>query len=348
MLLTHQPGPVMHRWTIGALLALSLGSPAWGGATAGIPRTAPVLRAVADVLLPGPAVRFDGLSLDLRSDRLYLAHLGAGEIVVFNVRTRRVEGTVGGLPGVTGVWAVPALGRVYASVTGLHHVAVIDARTLRVTARIGTIGSPDGIAYAPDRQKLYVSDGSGGGELVIDAGAGRVVRTIPLDGEAGNPLFDPGSRCILVAVPARKQVWVIDPASDRVLGRFDLQGAARPHGMTIDAARRLGFVADQQAASVLIVDLRTMKVTGTVPVGEGPDALAFDPGWRRLYVASESGTVSVFTETGSGLAHEGDLRLPYAHAVAVDPRTHLVYLPLQDIGGRPVLRIMAGLPPAGD
>jgi hypothetical protein len=31
----------------------------------------------------------------------------------------------------------------------------------------------------------------------------------------------------------------------------------------------------------------------------------------------------------------------------VDPRTHLVYLPLQDVGGRPVLRIMAAQPPGG-
>ncbi len=338
----------MNRLTIGALLTVTLGLPAWRGAPRRTPETAPVLRVVADIPLPGPAVRFDYLSLDIRSDRLYIAHMGAGEIVVVNVRSRRVEGTVGGLPGVTGVWAVPALGRVYASVTGLHHVAVIDARTLRVTDRIGTIGFPDGIAYAPDQQKVYVSDESGGGELVIDAHANRVVHTIPLDGEAGNTLFDPGSRCILVAVQTRNQVWVIDPAGDRVLGRFDLAGGARPHGMAIDAARRLGFVANESDASVLIVDLHTMKVTGTVPVGENPDVLAFDPGWRRLYVASESGTVSVFTETATGLVHEGDVRLPYAHSVTVDPRTHLVYLPLQNIGGRPVLRVMAGDPPAGD
>ena len=30
-----------------------------------------------------------------------------------------------------------------------------------------------------------------------------------------------------------------------------------------------------------------------------------------------------------------------AHSVAVDPRTHLVYLPLRNVRGRPVLRIMA-------
>jgi DNA-binding beta-propeller fold protein YncE len=338
----------MNRSTIGALLAAALGSASGHGAAPAAQEAVPVLRAVADLPLPGAAVRFDYQSLDLRSDRLYISHMSAGEIVVVNVKTRRVEGTIGGLPGVTGVWAVPALGRVYASVTGLHHVAVIDAATMQVVDRIGSIGFPDGIAYAPDQQKLYVSDESGGGELVIDARTNRVLHTIPLDGEAGNTVFDPGSRCILVAVQTKNQVWVIDPASDRVLGRFDLVGAARPHGMAIDAARRLAFVANERDAKLLVVDLRTMKVTGTAPVGSDPDVLAFDPGWRRLYVASESGTVSVFTEAGAGLFHEGDVRMPHAHTILVDPRTHLVYLPLQDIGGRPVLRIMEGSPPAGN
>jgi len=336
----------MNRLPLGALLAAALAiaaAPASGRIQGG----AAVLHVVADVPLPGAAARFDYQSLDIRSDRLYIAHMGAGRVVAFNVKARRVDGVVDSLPGVTGVWAVPALGRVYASVTGLHQVAVIDARTLQVTARVGTIGFPDGIAYAPDQQKIYVSDEAGGGELVLDARANTVVRTIPLDGEAGNTLFDPGSRCILVAQQTRNQLWVIDPASDRVLGRFDLAGAQRPHGLAIDAARRIAFVATERDARVLVVDLRTMKVTGSASVGADPDVLAFDPGWRRLYVASEGGVVSVFTEVGGSLVHEGDVVLPHAHSVAVDPRTHLVYLPLQDLDGRPVLRIMAGEAPPG-
>ncbi|HTT67513.1 MAG TPA: YncE family protein [Gemmatimonadales bacterium] len=335
----------MNRITLGALLAAALATPAWQPAPpeAG---AAPVLTTVADVPLPGPAVRFDDQSLDLRSDRLYIAHMGADQIVVFNVKSRRVEGTIDGVPGVTGVWAVPDLGRVYASVSRLHHVAVIDARSLRVVARVGDVGFPDGIAYAPDQGKVYVSDAAGGGELVIDARASRVAGTIPLGGEAGNTVYDPGSRCILVAAQTRNQLWVIDPAGDRVLGRFDLQGGARPHGMVIDAARRLAFVANEGDATLLTVNLRNMKVVGQASVGQGPDVLALDPGWGRLYVASEIGTVAVFSEAGGGLVREGEIHIPNAHSVAVDPRTHLVYLPLENVGGRPLLRIMAGTPPA--
>lgn len=337
----------MNRLVLGAPLLALLGVAAHPEATSRAARSSPVLRTVADYPLPGPAVRFDYQSLDLGADRLYIAHMGAGAIVVFNVRTRQVEATIAGMPGVTGVWAVPALRRIYASVTRLHQVAVIDDSSLQVVARVGKVGFPDGIAYAPDQQKVYVSDESGGGELVIDAATNRAT-TLPLDGEAGNSVFDAGSRCILVAVQTRNQVYVIDPRNDRILGRFGLQGAARPHGMAIDAARRLAFVANERDGRVLMVDLRRMRVLDSEQAGNAPDVLAYDPGWRRLYVASESGVVSVFTATTSGLVHEGDVTMPHAHSVAVDPRTHLVYFPLQDIGGRPVLRVMSGTPPAGN
>jgi hypothetical protein len=45
------------------------------------------------------------------------------------------------------------------------------------------------------------------------------------------------------------------------------------------------------------------------------------------------------------LVTEGVLDLPHAHTVSVDSSTHLVYLPLQSLEGRPVLRILSGVKP---
>ncbi len=89
-----------------------------------------------------------------------------------------------------------------------------------------------------------------------------------------------------------------------------------------------------------VLDLTSMKVLATYPVGEDPDVLAFDPGLKILYVSAESGHVTVFREQGKRLAIEGEIFMPYAHTVSVDPDTHLVPFPLQDIDGHPVLRIM--------
>jgi YVTN family beta-propeller protein len=208
-------------------------------------------------------------------------------------------------------------------------------------ARVGRIGFPDGIAYAPPARKIYVSDESGGGELVIDAARDRVIGTIPLGGEAGNTVYEPRSGRILVAVQTRNELAAIDPAADRVVARIPLAGADRPHGMLVDTVRHRLFVANERSATLFVVDLATMQVTGRAPVGDDPDVLAFDPGLGRLYVAAESGNVTVLDVRGAAPVPLGTVAIPHAHSVSVSPTPHLVYLPLQSLNGRPVLRIMA-------
>jgi DNA-binding beta-propeller fold protein YncE len=79
----------------------------------------------------------------------------------------------------------------------------------------------------------------------------------------------------------------------------------------------------------------------TFPVGNGPDVLAFDPILHHLYVASESGILSIFDQQNDQMAKLEDIRVdPSAHTIAVNPQNHQVYLPLENVGDRPVLRIL--------
>jgi hypothetical protein len=65
------------------------------------------LKQVADVPLPGPAVRFDYQSLDASHGRLYIAHMNADQLVVFDTKKREVVENLDGFSSVHGVWAVP-------------------------------------------------------------------------------------------------------------------------------------------------------------------------------------------------------------------------------------------------
>jgi DNA-binding beta-propeller fold protein YncE len=298
------------------------------------------LRLIGDVPLSGPAKRFDYQSVDPARGRLYISHMNAGRVVVFDLDSSRVVGDVPGTPRVTGIRAVPAHRAVYAAAAGGHEVVAIDDRTLRITARVGGISFPDGVAYAPVEHKVFVSDESGEADVVIDARTNRKRSTIALGGEAGNTQYDSVSHCIVVAVQTRNQLVAIDPVSERIVARYDLPGSDHPHGFVIDEPGRLAFVTGEGNGKLQVVDLRTMRVLSTHRVGDDPDVVAWDPGWRRLYVAAESGVVSAFRVDGSTLYPLGEIRAAHAHTVSVDPRTHRVYLPLENVGGRPVLRIM--------
>jgi DNA-binding beta-propeller fold protein YncE len=304
----------------------------------------PPLRLVADVPMPGAAVRFDYQSLDPLSGRLYISHMNADQLVVFDTRSRQVVANLDGFARVHGVWAVPELGRVFASVTGDHQVAVVDMKTLKTLARVGPITYPDGLAYAPAAGRIFVSDEHGKADAVVDVRTNALITSIALGGEAGNTVYDPVSGQILVAVHEPNELVAIDPVTARIVARHSLPGTKEPHGVSLDARQRLAFVAGQENRTLAVFDLMSKKVLATHPVGENPDVLAFDPGLGRLYVSSESGTVSVFKERGQELVLEGEMVMPHAHTVCVDPATHLVYLPLENIGGHPILRIMEPSP----
>jgi DNA-binding beta-propeller fold protein YncE len=299
-----------------------------------------VLITVADIPLPGPAVRFDYQTFDPSCGRLYIAHMNADQLVVFDTSNRQVVANLDGFKRVHGVTLAPEIHRLYASVTGNHQVAVVDTESLKTLGTAGPINYPDGLAYAPKQNKVFVSDEHGGVDAVIDAGSNKLITNIPLGGGAGNTVYDSVSGHILVGVHGRNLLAVIDPATNQIVNRILLAGIRNPHGISLDAQGRKAFIAGEENHSLAMVDLNTMKILSTYQVGEDPDVLAYDPGLKRLYVSAESGTVTIFENHGERLTLLGSLEMPHAHTVSVDPKTHLVYFPLENVDGHPVLRIM--------
>ncbi|GAC1307765.1 MAG: hypothetical protein NVSMB21_12170 [Vulcanimicrobiaceae bacterium] len=337
-----RPHRSRRRTTIVALAVVAVGvllAIAWqfvGAAGPPLP-----FKTVADVPLTGDTSRLDYESFDPRTGRLFIAHLGAGSVIAVDTKTDRLVGTIENTPSVRGVLAVPELGRVYAAAAGSGEIVVIDERTLGVVARIAGAGDVDGLAYDPKTKHVFVSDESGGRDTVLDTRTNRIVARVDLGGEAGNTQYDPASGHIFVAVQTQDRLDEIDPRTNAVIGRYDLPGCLHAHGVAIDVGGRAAYVACEINATVVKVDLNgAHRVTAKSSVGIGVDVLALDATAHRLYVASESGIVSVFDVRDGRFARVAQAYFaPNAHVVGVDG-AHRLYFPLRDIDGRPVLRIV--------
>lgn len=327
------------------LAALSL--PRLDASAASPPDT---LQRVADIALPGAAGRFDYVALDAADDRLLINEMGAGRTLVFDLTRQRLAGEIGGLDSPTGITLAPALHLAFISdpgngldmVWGGGSVAAVDLRTLRVEKRFAAGGFPDGSAWVPGVGRLFVSNERGGVETVIGGAPLRVEGQIRLGGEAGNSAYDPASNRVLVNVQTRRQIVAIDPDTLNIEGRVALPATCQHnHGLLVDAADHLAFVACDGNARLLTLSLPGLQTLQVDRLGRDPDVLALDAVRHRLWVASESGVVSVF-----GI-HDGRLRTlwrgfvgPDAHSVAVDPATGWAWFPLEEVNGRPVLRAM--------
>ena len=162
-----------------------------------------------------------------------------------------------------------------------------------------------------------------------------------LGGEVGNVAYDPVSGRMLVDVQSRNQLAVIDPATRAVIRQVPLPGCEDDHGLALDSPARLAFIACDINSALLTVNMNTWRVTATAIVGVEPDVVAFDRRAGRLYVAAESGWVTVLQR------HGHRLRVIYsnylaadAHVVAVDPATGRSYFPvLSTSGGHPAVLV---------
>ena len=256
---------------------------------------------------------------------------------------------------------VPELKKVYASVpgaglgaslsvalgmTGLSGgsgaVAIIDLQSLKPIARLPAGVFPDGIAYDPDDRRIFVSDELGKALTVIDAGADKVIGRIAMGGEVGNVQYDPLTRKIYAPVQTRNALAAVDPATATLETRFDLPGCRHPHGLHLAPGAAIAYAAcdgnDRLRRSISKPQnhLRSRR-WAMIPMC-----------WRRcrparLYVAGESGLLSVFDTSDPAHPRKlGDVFIGEdAHSVAVDPTTHRLFLPLRNLNGKAVMRILA-------
>jgi DNA-binding beta-propeller fold protein YncE len=321
-----------------AVLAVAGAAYAWltvGAAGPGLP-----LRLVGDYPLTGRTTRFDYASLDAARGAMWLAHMGDGSVEAFDVKRNRVLLTVAISPAASVRGVLAARGNVYAAAQGLGGIVVLDGRSGKRLAAVPA-GDVDGIAYDPRTQRVFVSDEAGGKVTVIDARTNKRIGAIELGGEAGNTAYDPVSRHVFVAVQTRDELAEINPVRLEVVRRYPLPGCSYSHSVVIDSTERAAYIGCQHNVRLVRVDLRTGQVTGSGGAGVGIDVLALDSGLHRLYAASESGIVSVYDVADRGFSRVAQAFVHLnAHVVAVDPATHRVYFPLQNVAGRPVMRVM--------
>jgi DNA-binding beta-propeller fold protein YncE len=316
-------------------------SPSPGGDSAAVPG----YRTVTDLPLPGGSSRWAYQAFDSRTGRLYLAHQGASEVVVVDTLQQRVVTTVPGIEAVHGLALAPALGRLYAAANAGSEVAVIDLASARVVARVPTGAGPDGLAYVSSAGRLLVSDGAGGGETIVDVETNRPLARIDVGDGPSDSEVDPSTGRVLVTASGGRELVALDPVSQTVVARYPVPGCDDADGVQVDVSSQdRAFVSCGGNGRLQGVDLVTGRVGPPLEVGAGPDLLAMDLALHRLYVASESGILTVVDTAGAeptvltrGFAG------PDAHSVSVDPNTHLVYLPLASVGGRSVLRVLAPL-----
>lgn len=329
---------------------LSAGHVSYGDSVIGAAPSAATLKEVASFDLPSPkGKRFDYLTIDYEDGYLLSAHLGAGQMYVIDLKSNKVVATIAPTPGVEGIEYVPGLKKAYTSNWHENKIGVVDLKTMKVIARLPTEDKPDGSAYAADFKKLYVSDERGKAEAVVDVTKDQIIKTLHFDSETGMPQYDPVAKMVYVNLQDDDVFAVIDPKTDEVKARYPVAPCKANHGMALDVKNRRAFLACEDNNLMAVFDLDQHRVITTLPMAEGGDVIKFDAGLNRIYVACYSGAISIFQEVDPNQFKKlADFPAEKrTHSLAVDERTHKIYVPLEQAGGHPAARMMV-YEPAGN
>jgi DNA-binding beta-propeller fold protein YncE len=272
---------------------------------------------------------WDYLSIDAEARRLYVTH--GNKIVVVDLDKNAVVGEIADTPGVHGLAIVPRLGRGFSSNGAEGQVSQVDLKTLKTTGKIETGKNPDAILYEPRRGEGYAFNGRGNSVTVFDAQTAK--QTIPLGGKPEFAVSDPDAGRIYCNVEDTNEVVAIDTAKHEVVARWPTAPGAEPTGLAIDLANHRLFVGCR--GLLVMMDSATGKVTATVPIGLGVDACAFDDRSKLVFASCGSGTVTIANIDKLAVVQTLETK-PGARTMALDPKTHRIYLATADFKDEPV------------
>lgn len=308
-----------------------------------LPASAATLKKLAVIDLPGArGEHFDHLAMDYEDHYLLSAHVGPGILYVIDVRTNKLVAAIHGLPGITAPIYVPGLRKIYTCDWGENKIGVISLRQMKVIKKLSTGEKPNGGAYAMPFGKVYVSDTLGKEVTILDVHTDSVVKTLKFRSETGMVQYDPAGRKVYVNLRSINKIAEIDPASDTVVAQYPVARCDFNHAMALDPTGRRAFLPCGNNNLLTVFDLDRHRSIAHIPMPEGADDVAFDPGLKRIYVPCESGAILVVQEDDPD--HFRKLEdFPVqkgVHTLALDVETHRVYTPEQEENGRPVSRML--------
>lgn len=258
--------------------------------------------------------------------RIYVSH--GTQVNILDQQSGDSVGVIPNIGGVHGIAFDASAGKGYTSNGRLNTVTVFDLKTTAVLQQIPTGQNPDAILYDPFSKKIITCNGRSHDLSVIDVATAQVVATIALDGKPETAVSDEAGK-IYVNIEDKNKITVVDIRTNTILSSWPLS-AESPTGLAIDVKTKRLFAGCDKF--LVVMDAGSGMVVDKLPIGDGCDGVGFDGGLKMVFASCGEGKLTVIKEESAGSFKVIDnvATKRSARTIAVDERTHSVYLPAAD------------------
>jgi len=275
---------------------------------------------------------WDYLTADASARRVYISR--GTHVMVMDADSGKVVGDIADTPGVHGIALAPELGKGFVSNGRENTVSIFDLKTLATSSKVKTGENPDAILYDPATKRVFTFNGRSQDSTAIDAATGNVLGTIKLDGKPEFAASDAKGE-IFVNIEDKSELTAIDPNKLEVKAKWPLAPCTEPSGLSIDRKKRRLFVGCDNKM-MAVVDADSGKVLATPAIGEGVDATTFDPETGLAFAScGQDAVLTVVKEEGGKWIPENVPTKKGARTLALDSKTHNVFVVTADFGPRP-------------
>lgn len=213
---------------------------------------------------------------------------GSGAVVIFDLKTDAVLGTIAAQPDADGI--------IYDRGSGLVLVVSGDGGVL--------------MTLKPD----------------VDPVHGKMDPPIDLGGKPEFLASDNAGK-VYVNLEDKDQLAVVDVHARKVLAHWPVAPGGEPVGLALNAQKGRLFIGCRKPQKLIVMSTKDGKVLASLPIGAGVDATKFDNGEAFASCRDGSLVVAAENQSGNFEIAQ-TVKTPLgARTMGVDSRTHTIYLP---------------------
>lgn len=276
---------------------------------------------------------WDYVTFDSAGRRLFVAR--QTRVMVIDPDKGTLIAEIDGLQGAHGVALANEFDHGFATSGRDSSVLMFDLKTLKVLRRTTAALDADAILYDPATKRVFTMNGDAGSSSVFDPASGEKVGTVDL---GGKPEFgvSAGDGMLYANIEDKNEVVEIDAKAMKVTRRWSIAPCESPTGLAIDRQHHVLFSGCRNKV-MAVSDAAAGKMIGTVPIGAGVDANAYDPGAKLAFASNGEGTLTIARESAPSkwTVSATVTTMPGARTMALDPATHRIFLVSAKFGPAP-------------
>ena len=267
---------------------------------------------------------WDYLTVDPDSRSVFISR--GTHVMVVNADNGSPVGDIPNTDGVHGIALAPEFGKGFISDGRAGAVTIFDLKSLKATGTAKAGENPDAIIYDPASKRVFAFNGRSHDATAIDAASGNLAGTVQLDGKPEFAQSD-GAGKVYVNIEDKSEIQAIDSKALKVLASWSLAPCEEPSGLAIDRDGHKLF-AGCGNKMMAVVDTNSGKVIATPAIGQGVDANGYDKDRHLAFSSNGDGTLTIVKQDGRDkyTVLQNVQTAPRARTMALDPKTHNVYL----------------------